>query len=49
MGHPLRREEVKTIEVLAERGCSRREIARQLGVDEKTVRYRLAQRGRTEP
>ena len=38
-----------TIEVLAERGCSRREIARQLGVDEKTVRYRLAQRGRTEP
>src|SRR5688500_11823213 len=49
MGRRLRREEVMTIEVLAERGCSKREIARQLGVDEKTVRYRLANRGRTEP
>jgi DNA-binding NarL/FixJ family response regulator len=27
---------------LAERGCSKRAIARQLGVDEKAVRYRLA-------
>jgi transposase len=30
-----------TIEVLHERGCSNREIARKLGVNEKTVRYRL--------
>lgn len=31
-----------TIEVLHGRGLGNREIARQLGVDEKTVRYRLA-------
>jgi IS30 family transposase len=31
-----------TIEVLHERGLSNRAIARQLGVDEKAVRYRLA-------
>ena len=31
-----------TIEVLHERGVSQRAIARQLGVDEKAVRYRLA-------
>ena len=30
-----------TIQVLHERGCSNREIARKLGVDEKAVRYRL--------
>ena len=30
-----------TIQVLHERGCSNREIARQLGIDEKAVRYRL--------
>jgi hypothetical protein len=33
-----------TIEVLHERGCGNREIARQLGIDEKAVRYRLARR-----
>jgi len=31
-----------TIQVLHERGCSNREIARQLGIDEKAVRYRLS-------
>jgi transposase len=41
MGRRLRREEAMTIQVLHERGCSNREVARQLGVDEKTVRYRL--------
>jgi transposase len=41
MGRRLRREEVMAIGVLAERGCSKRAIARQLGVDEKAVRYRL--------
>ena len=30
-----------TIQVLHERGSSNRAIARQLGVDEKAVRYRL--------
>ena len=30
-----------TIQVLHERGCSNREIARKLGIDEKAVRYRL--------
>ena len=30
------------IQVLIERGCSNRSIARQLGVDEKAVRYRRA-------
>jgi transposase len=37
----LRREEVMTIEVLHERGLSNRAIARQLGVHENAVRYRL--------
>jgi transposase len=37
----LRREEVMTIEVLHERGMSNRAIARQLGVHENAVRYRL--------
>jgi transposase len=41
MERRLRREEVMTIEVLHERGCSNREIARTLRVDEKAVRYRL--------
>lgn len=42
MERRLRREEVVTIGVLYERGMSKRAIARQLGVDEKAVRYRLA-------
>lgn len=42
MGRRLRREEVMTIEVLHERGLSNRAIARQLGVYEHAVRYRLA-------
>jgi transposase len=41
MERRLRREEVVTMEVLYERGVSKRAIARQLGVDEKAVRYRL--------
>jgi transposase len=41
MERRLRREEVVTIEVLHERGMSNRAIARQLGVDEKAIRYRL--------
>jgi hypothetical protein len=44
MGRRLREEEAMTIEVLHERGCGNREIARQLGIDEKAVRYRLARR-----
>jgi transposase len=49
MERRLGREEVMTIGVLFERGMSKRGIARQLGVDEKAVRYRLqrlAQRAR---
>jgi IS30 family transposase len=42
MGRRLREEEVMTIEVLHERGCSNREIARTLGVRENAVRYRRA-------
>jgi hypothetical protein len=42
MGRRLREEEVMTIEVLHERGCSNREIARKLGIRENAVRYRLA-------
>ena len=38
-----------TIEVLHERGCSNREIARQLGVDEKAVRYRLRKLAEGKP
>ena len=41
MSRRLRREEVMTIGVLHDRGVSKRAIARQLGVDEKAVRYRL--------
>ena len=41
MGRRLKREEVMTIQVLRERGCSNREIARKLGIDEKAVRYRV--------
>ena len=41
MERRLRREEVMTIEVLHERGVSNRAIARQLGVHEHAVRYRL--------
>jgi transposase len=42
MGRRLTTGEVMTIEVLHGRGMPNREIARQLGVDEKAVRYRLA-------
>jgi transposase len=42
MERRLRREDVMTIEVLHERGISNRAIARQLGVCEHAVRYRLA-------
>jgi transposase len=42
MERRLRGEEVVTIGVLYERGMSKRAIARQLGVDEKAVRYRLS-------
>lgn len=38
-----------TIEVLHERGCSNREIARQLGIRESAVRYRLARLASREP
>ena len=38
MRHRLPEEEVVTIEVLAERGQSKSEIARTLGVTEGTVR-----------
>ena len=38
-----------TIEVLHERGLSNRAIARQLGVDEKAVRYRLSRGAESRP
>jgi len=41
MERRLRQEEVVTIQVLYERGMPKRQIARQLGIDEKAVRYRL--------
>ena len=41
MGRRLKREEVMTIQVLHERGLSNRAIARQLGIREYAVRYRL--------
>lgn len=44
MGRRLKREEVMTIGVLADRGMSRRGIARQLGVAESSVRYQLLRR-----
>ena len=49
MGRRLRREEVMTIEVLHERGLSNRAIARQLGVHEHAVRYRLARQAAPAP
>ena len=49
MGRRLRREEVMTIEVLHERGLSNRAIARQLGVHEYAVRYRLARQAAPAP
>jgi transposase len=42
MERRLTTEEAMTIEVLHARGVPKRAIARQLGVDERTVRYRLA-------
>ena len=44
MGRRLKREEVMTIGVLADRGMSRRGIARQIGVSESSVRYQLQRR-----
>ena len=41
MARRLRREEVVTIQVLAEKGEAKRQIARTLGVSEGTVRYHL--------
>jgi transposase len=49
MERRLRREEVMTIEVLHARGLSNRAIARQLGVHEHAVRYRLARQGAGAP
>jgi transposase len=48
MERRLRREEVMTIKVLYERGMSKRGIARQLGVHENAVRYRLERLARGE-
>jgi transposase len=47
MARRLRQEEVVTIEVLYERGCCKREIARQLGIDEKAVRYWVQRRAQS--
>ena len=41
MAHRLRREEVVTIRVLAEKGETKRQIARTVGVGESCVRYHL--------
>lgn len=41
MARRLRKEEVVTIEVLADKGLWKRAIARQLGVADRTVRYHL--------
>ena len=49
MERRLREEEVVTIEVLHERGMSNRGIARQLGVTEHAVRYRLRRRSEGRP
>lgn len=49
MGRRLTKEEVVTIEVLARRGVSNREIARRLGVAESSVRYRVKRAGQSEP
>jgi IS30 family transposase len=38
-----------TIQVLHERGVSNRAIGRQLGVDERTVRYRLQRAAEDRP
>ncbi len=49
MGRRLKREEVMTIQVLHERGLSNRAIGRQLGVDERTVRYPLRREAEGRP
>jgi len=49
MGRRLRGAEVTTIQVLHERGLSNRAIARQLGVQEHTVRYRLGRLAGGQP
>jgi len=49
MERRLREEEVVTIEVLHERGVSNRAIARQLGVSEHAVRYRLRRQAQDRP
>ena len=49
MGRRLKREEVMTIEVLHERGLSNRAIARQLGIHENAVRYRLRAAAESRP
>ena len=41
MSVKLRREHIVTIQVLAEHGQNHCQIARQLGVNESTIRYRL--------
>jgi IS30 family transposase len=41
MARRLSTEERVTIKVLAEKGVPKRQIARELGVDEGTVRYQL--------
>jgi transposase len=48
MGRRLTTEEAMTIEVLHARGVAKRAIGRQLGVDEKAVRYRLLHPRRPE-
>jgi transposase len=49
MGRRLKREEVMTIQVLHERGLSNRAIARQLGIRENAVRYRLQREAEGQP
>ena len=49
MERRLREEEVVTIEVLHERGVSNRAIARQLGVSEHAIRYRLRRQSEDRP
>ncbi len=49
MGRRLKREEVMTIQVLHERGLSNRAIARQLGIGENAVRYRLRAAAASRP
>ncbi len=49
MARRLRPEEIVTIEVLAQQGMAKREIARQLGVSENAVRYRLKKATESRP